>query len=180
VSQSTVSVRYIEALIDAAQERQVLDRVADDVQALLGLFRESQELATFVADPMMRSERKRTVLNSLLSGKIQEVTLNFVLLLCDKHREHVIEELLADFLSVLEERRGILTAYVQVASALSSEQEKQLADKLSVYSGKQVRLETTVDAGLKAGFIARLGDQVFDGTLATQLNRLRQQLVAGV
>jgi len=59
-------------------------------------------------------------------------------------------------------------------------QEKQLADKLSVYSGKQVRLETTVDAGLKAGFIARLGDQVFDGTLATQLNRLRQQLVAGV
>ena len=62
----------------------------------------------------------------------------------------------------------------------SSEQEKQLSDKLSVYSGKQVRLETTIDAGLKAGFIARLGDQVFDGTLAMQLNRLRQQLVAGV
>ena len=118
MSQSTVSVRYIEALIDAAKERQVLDRVADDVQALLELFRTSQELSTFVADPMMRSERKRTVLNSLLAGKIQEITLNFVLLLCDKHREYIIEELLADFLSALEERRGIQTAYVTVASAL--------------------------------------------------------------
>lgn len=180
MSQSTVSVRYIEALIDAAQERQVLDRVADDVQALLGLFRESEELSAFVADPMMRSERKRTVLDSLLSGKVQDITLNFILLLCDNHREHILKELLADFLSVLDERRGILTAYVTVASALSSEQETQLANKLSGYSGKQVRLETTIDAGLKAGFIARLGDQVFDGTLATQLNRLRQRLAAGV
>ena len=180
MSPSTVSVRYTEALIDAAQERQVLDNVVDDVQALLDLFRESEALSTFIADPMMRSDRKRTVLNSLLSGKIQDISLNFILLLCDNHREHIFKELLADFLSIQEERRGILTAYVTIASALSSEQEEQLANKLSAYSGKQVRLETTLDEGLKAGFIARLGDQVFDGTLATQLNRLRKRLTVGV
>jgi len=180
VSQSAVAARYIEALIDAAEERGALDKVTDDVQALSNLLSESKELSTFVADPMMLSERKRTVLNGLLAGKVHEVTLNFLLLLCDKHRVRMLEELLANFLTVLEERRGVVTAYVTVAESLSSEQEKQLGDKLSAYSGKEVRLETTIDKSLKAGFIARLGDQVFDGTLATQLNRLKQRLAAGV
>lgn len=180
MSQSVVAARYIEALIDAAEERGVLDKVTDDVQALSDLLSVSKELSTFVADPMMLSERKRTVLSSLLSGKVHEVTLNFLLLLCDKHRVRMLEELLASFLTTLEERRGVVTAYVTVAESLSSEQEKKLGDKLSAYSGKEVRLETTIDKSLKAGFIARLGDQVFDGTLATQLNRLKQRLAAGV
>lgn len=180
MGQSAVSVRYTEALIEAAEERGVLDQVTGDVRALVDLFEDSDELSAFIADPMMRSERKRAVLNSLLSGKVQVVTLNFLLLLCDNHRERLLESMLADFLAALEERQGIVTAQVTVAEALSTDQEKQLVDKLSAYSGKQVRLETTIDERLRAGFIARLGDQVFDGTLATQLNQLRQRLAAGV
>lgn len=180
MSQSAVSVRYIEALMDAAKEQGVLDDVAVDVQALLDLFDENEELSAFIADPMMPSQRKRTVLNNLLSGKIQSVTLNFLLLLCDKQRERVLRELLADFLSTHEAQQGIVTAQVTVADALKSDQEQQLIEKLSAYSGKQVRLDMTIDESLKAGFIARLGDQVFDCTLATQLNRLRNRLVAGV
>jgi len=180
VSQSAVSVRYTEALIEAAEEVGALEQVEDDFQALLELVRASGDLRAFVADPMMRSEQKRTVLNNLLSGKVQDVTLRFLLLLCDNHRERILPELLADFLTVLEDRRGVATAQVTVASPLSSEQETQLVAKLSAHSGKKVRLETTVDESLKAGFIARIGDQVFDGTLATQLNRLRHRLAAGV
>ncbi len=180
MSQSAVSVRYTDALVEAAQERGVLDDFESDVQALLNLLRDSRDLSDFVADPMILSEQKRTVLNNLLSGKIQDVTLRFLLLLCDNHRERYLAELLADFLVVLEDRRGIATAQVRVASPLSSEQETQLVTKLMAHSGKQVRLETTVDESLKAGFIARIGDQVFDGTLATQLNRLRHRLAAGV
>ena len=180
MSQSAVSIRYTEALIDAAEDVGVLDQVADDVQALLDLVRASEDLRAFIADPMMQAEQKRTVLNNLLAGKVQDVTLRFLLLLCDNHRERILPELLADFITTLEDRRGVAIAQVTVASSLSSDQETQLVAKLSAYSGKQVRLETTVDESLKAGFIARIGDQVFDGTLATQLNRLRHRLAAGV
>ena len=180
MSQSAVSVRYTDALIDAAEDQGVLDTVADDVQAVLDLLGESDELAAFIADPIMRSERKRTVLSSLLSGKVHAVTLNFLLLVCDNNRARLLKDMLADFVSTLEAKRGIVTAQVTVADTLATEQEQQLINKLSAYSGKQVRLQTTVDASLKAGFIARLGDQVFDCTLATQLNRLRNRLAAGV
>lgn len=178
MSQSAVSIRYTSALIDAAQESGVLDRVEADVQALSDLLRASEDLRGFVADPMVQSAQKRAVLNNLLAGKIEDITLRFLLLLCDNRRERVLPELLSDFLSVLEDQRGQATAQVTVAAPLSTEQETQLIAKLSTYSGKQVRLETTIDEQLKAGFVVRLGDRVFDGTLATQLNRLRQRLVS--
>lgn len=178
MSQSAVSIRYTRALIDAAQDRGVLAQVEADVQALLDLLRASEDLRAFVADPMMQAEQKRAVLSELLAGKIGDITLRFLLLLCDKRRERMLPELLADFLSALEDRRGQATAQLAVAAPLSSEQEARLVAKLSAYSGKQVKLETTVDERLKAGFVVRLGDRVFDGTLATQLNRLRQRLAS--
>ncbi|MCE2435281.1 MAG: F0F1 ATP synthase subunit delta, partial [Candidatus Latescibacteria bacterium] len=72
MSQSAVSIRYTSALIDAAQESGVLDRVEADVQALLALLHASEDLRGFVADPMMGSEQKRAVLNKLLAGKIED------------------------------------------------------------------------------------------------------------
>ena len=178
VSPSAVSIRYTRALIDAARDSDALDLVEADVQALLDLLRASEDLREFVADPMIQSDRKRAVLNELLAGKIQGITLRFLLLLCDKGRERMLPELLADFLSALEDRRGRATAQLAVAAPLSSEQEARLIAKLSTHSGKQVKLETTVDRRLKAGFVVRLGDRVFDGTLATQLDRLRQRLAS--
>ena len=58
-------------------------------------------------------------------------------------------------------------------------QRAQLIDKLSSYSGKQVSLEEEIDPEIKAGFVAHLGDQVFDGTLEAQLSRIRRQLAGG-
>lgn len=180
MSQSAVSARYTEALIDAAEERHVLESVSADVQGLLALLQESEALRDFASDPMIRSDQKKKVFQNLFGGKVDPLTLNFLLLLCDKHRERILLELLSDFQSVLDARLGIVTAQVTSATPLTNEQHTQLAARLSAFSGMQVRLETTVDAGLKAGFIARLGDHVFDGTLVTQLRRLQRRLVADV
>ena len=179
MGQTAVSLRYIEALVGAAEERGVLDRVEEDAQGLLELIRASEDLRVFLADALIRAEQKKTLFRTLFSGKIQELTLNFLLLLCDKGRERILADILKGFLTFLNDRRGIMTAQVRSAVAFSPEQEAQLKARLSAYSGKQVQLETEVDTDLKAGFVARLGDQVFDGTLETQLKQLRQRLAAG-
>lgn len=180
MNHSAVAVRYTEALIDAAEERNALDRVASDVEGLLLLLQSSSDLQSFVSDPMIQSEQKKKVFRNVFNGKIDALTLNFLLLLCDKHRERILAEILSAFQTTLDMRRGIVTAKVTSAVALTSEQQNRLLTRLSAWSGRQVRLETTVDEGLKAGFIARMGDQVFDGTLATQLRRLQRRLVAEV
>jgi len=179
LSNIAVTNRYARALLAAAEEREVLDRVADDGRGLQALVRGSGDFRSFLTDPLIHPGKKESVLRSIFEGKLHEVTLNFLRLLCEKRRERSLADILDHFLEVLDERRGVVTARVRSSSQMTQQQQDRLADRLSGHSGKQVRLEVEVDEDLKAGFVARLGDTVFDGSLAAQLDRLRRTLVAG-
>lgn len=176
---SGVVERYTGALADAAEERGALEQVAADAEGLAELLASSEELKSFVEDPFALPTQKQAVLRQLLEGKVHEVTMNFLGLLCAKRRERSLEEILAAFATLMDEKRGIVTATVSSAQSLTDSQRDKLTDRLAKFSGKQVRLEMEVDPSLKAGFIARLGDQVFDGTVESMLNRLHQELKSG-
>lgn len=179
MNRSGVSQRYIEALAGAAEERGVLDEIQADVEGLSDLLASSEDLTSYVADPLILPEQKREAFTALFQGKVQDLTLNFLLLLCEKRRERLLAEILADYVMLMDERRGVAVAEVTTATEFSDSQIEGLKAKLSTYSGKDVRVVLSVDASLKAGFIARLGDQVFDGTLESMVNRLHHTLRGG-
>ena len=180
MNETPVSLRYANALIGAAEDKDILDQVRDDISGILDLIQESKDLCDFLADPLIHPAQKVAAFKTLFSGKVDDLTLGFLVLLCEKRREKTLEGISRGFLALLDERRGVVTAEVRSAQRLSEEQQARLSERLSAYSGKEVRLEIEVDEGLKAGFVARLGDQVFDGSLDSQLSRLRQGLAAGV
>ena len=180
MNETPVSLRYANALIGAAEEKEVLDRVHDDIRGILELIQHSQDLRNFLGDPLIHPAQKEAAFRSLFSGKVDDLTLGFLVLLCEKRRERTLEGIGRGFLALLDERRGVITAKVRSAQTLSEEQQARLSERLSAYSGKEIRLDIEVDESLKAGFVARLGDQVFDGSLDSQLSRLRRGLAAGV
>jgi F-type H+-transporting ATPase subunit delta len=177
VNLTGVTARYARAFIQAADERDILDRARGDAEALLELLDSSDELKVFVKDPLIRADEKQKVVEEMFSGKLHGVTLNFLCVLCSKRRERGLEEILQGVLMLLDDRQGIATAEVRSAQPLTDPQREALLQRLSSVSGKQIRLNETVDASLKAGFVARLGDQVFDGTVSAQLDRLRRTLM---
>ena len=176
---SGVVERYTGALADAAEDRGALDQVASDMEGLAELMASSDYLKGFVEDPFPLPNQKQAVFRELLTGKVHEVVLNFLFLLCEKRRERSLEEILNAFATLMDEKRGIVTASVSSAQELTDGQRNQLTERLARFSGREVRLETEVDPNLKAGFIARLGDQVFDGTVESMLNRLHRELRTG-
>jgi F-type H+-transporting ATPase subunit delta len=80
------------------------------------------------------------------------------------------------FLELVAEREGIVGAEVRSAIELSPQQRQNLQQRLEKYTGRKVRLEALVDTNVRGGVIARVGDTVFDGSISTQLERLRQRL----
>lgn len=179
MNETPVALRYAKALIRAAEEQGALEPVREDLLGLLDLIRESEDLRAFLTDPLIHPEQKQRAFQKLFSGRIGDLTLNFLLLLCEKRRERGFEGTIRGFLGLLDERRGVMTAQVRTAATLTPGQQERLVTRLTAISGKQVRLEVEVDQAMKAGFVARLGDQVFDATLEAQLNRLRRGLAAG-
>lgn len=174
-----VAKPYARALYDAAVEQNALADIVADVDRLRELIEASEELTQLIHSPVLSPQFKSETFQQLFNDAMHPLTINFFRLLASKQRERYLVAIIDVFSAIVDEVAGRLVAQVTTAVPLTSEQEAQLTQQLGAYSGKQVRLETTIDEQIQGGFIVQLDDTVFDASVATQLQRLRQQLAKG-
>ena len=174
-----VAKPYARALYDAALEQNALADIVADIDKLRALIETSEEFGQLISSPVLSPQFKSETFEQIFAGATHPLTINFLKLLASKQRERYLSAMMDAFSAIVDEAAGRLVAQVTTAVPLTPEQAEQLAVHLRAYSGKQVRLETTVDAEIQGGFIVQLDDTVFDASVATQLQRLRQQLAQG-
>lgn len=172
-----VARRYAVTLMEAAVESGVLEPVQQDVEGLLATVRQSGELVAFWGNSLHSVEVQEKAIRALFADKVQALTLNFLVLMAQRRRAGLILQALERFVTMAEERAGVVRGQVRSTVELSAEQVERLRARLAAYTGKEVRLEVQVDESLRGGLVARIGDTVFDGSLAAQLERLHQRLV---
>ena len=170
---------YAQALYDAAAEQAALSRIVGDANQIISLAQESKDFEQFLTNPILSPQFKSEMFQQLLSEAVQPLTLNFLLLLASKQRERFLVAILQAFLKLVDLKAGRVVAQVTSAVTLSDAQQASLVQQLSDYSGAEVRLELSEDTAIKGGIIVRLGDTVFDGSVTTQLQRLRPLLARG-
>ena len=174
-----VAKPYARALYDAALEQNALADIVADIDKLRALIEASEEFAQLISSPLLSPQFKSETFEQIFADAIDPLTINFLKLVALKQRERYLTAIMDVFSAIVDEAAGRLVAKVTTAVALTPGQEEQLTQHLGVYSGKQVRLDTTIDAQIQGGFIVQLDDTVFDASVASQLQRLRQQLAEG-
>ncbi len=174
-----VAKPYARALYDAAVEQNALNPIVTDVNALKQTVEQSEEFAQFLSSPMLSPQMKGETFQTLFAETVHPLTLNFLRLLALKQRERYLVAIADVFLQILDEAAGRLVAKVTTAVPMTAAQQTLLTQQLRAYSGKEVRLEMTVDSAIQGGFIVQLRDTVFDASVAAQLRRLKQQLAKG-
>jgi F-type H+-transporting ATPase subunit delta len=170
---------YAQALYDAAIEQQILESIIEDANQIINLTGESEEFDQFLRNPILSPQFKSEMFQQLLSESIQPLTLNFLLLLASKQRERFLIPMLKAFLQIVDVKAGRAVAQVTSATPLSDAQQARVIEQMNRHSGKEIRLESTIDPSIQGGFIVRLGDTVFDGSVATQLRQMRELLARG-
>ncbi len=172
--------RYASTLLDAAAEAAIGEEVLRaDLEGVAATLEASAELTEFVDNRLLEPQVKRSGLEAVFSGKVQPLTLNFLRLLVDRRRASLLPDITAAAVDILDGRSGVATAQVRSAVALTEAQTESLRSRLAAYTGQQIRLDARVDESLKGGLVASVGDLVFDGTVETQLERLRYRFMAG-
>ena len=174
-----VAKPYARALYDAALEQDALDAIIADVRKLRELIEHAEELTQLIHSPVLSPQFKSETFEQLFADALHPLTINFFTLLTSKQRERSLTAIMDVFSAIVDEAAGRLVTKVTTAVPITPEQEEQLTAQLSAYSAKQVRLETTTDAQIQGGFIVQLDDTVFDASVASQLQRLKQQLAKG-
>jgi F-type H+-transporting ATPase subunit delta len=157
----------------------VAEAVEQDARAILESIAASEDLRTYIADPYALPEQKARAFAALFGGKVDGITMRFLEILCDRRRDRHLREILSSFLQQRDRERGVVSAVVSSAIPLTESQRTRLAERLSRYTGMRVVLDASVDPSLRAGLIARVGDEVFDGTLDTMLSGIHRQMSTG-
>lgn len=173
---SQVVQRYAVTLIEAAAETGADEPVGQDVERLRTVLDSSPDLVACLRNRLLEPQRQVRILESLFAERVQRLTMNFLRLVAGRRRVRLLPEILEACSEMLDARAGIVSAQVRSAAALGTDQVERLQERLGGFTGKQVRLQLRVDQNLRGGLVVQVGNTVFDGSLFTQLERLRRQL----
>ena len=172
-------VRYAQALLGLADDKRqadpgALDRIAADLEALYGLWRDDAAFRDFVADPRLDAVKQRAGAFAILdrAGLGAEVR-NLVGVLITNRRLSQLPAVAQAFGALLAERRGQQTAEVVTAHPLTDTQRAAIVARLTEAGHSGVRLSESSDTSILGGLIVRIGSRLYDNSIKSKLQRLQ-------
>lgn len=172
-----VASRYAKSLIDLANEQGNLDAVKSDMEQIAAVIKSSTELQAVLSNPIIKTDKKQNILNSLFSGKVRPEILAFFDIMVRKGRSGILYATTLEFVREYNEIKGIVKAEVTSATPLSAVNIEALKTIIGQQINAQIILTNKVDASLIGGFVVKVGDRQIDATLAGKLNKLERYLI---
>jgi len=175
----SASLQYANALADIVLPQGAAEPTRKQLADFEAAYEESAELRNFMASPAISREAKHGVIEKLVARiGASRVLRNFLFVVVDNQRTHLLPEIAASFEDVLRQRQGVAEAQISSAVALNDKQKAALLQNLESVTGKKIQASYSIDPALLGGAVVRVGDTVYDGSVRNQLDRLRHRLVA--
>lgn len=176
----TAATRYARALLDVALKEQAnLATIESQLSELARLFAENEGLRKALLNPAVPVQRKRAAVVEIV-GKagVLPIVGKTVALLAERDRLVILPEVAASFRDRLQDIRNVVRAEVTTTEPLSADRLAAIQRSLAAATGRTVELTQKVDPAILGGMVARVGGTVFDGSVTSHLQRIRQRLDA--
>ena len=176
-----VGRRYATALFQLAVDGHLVERIGLEVDDFAESFKGSPQLQAVFENPVYGAETRRRIIGGLASSSsMHPLVKNLLLLLSDRRRMRFVGEIADGFRELSEARSGKVRAEVTVATDLPESYFLELKKTLEAVTGKQVVIEKKKDPSLIGGVVARIGDQVIDGSIRNRLSGLKLELTSNI
>lgn len=172
---ASVAGRYASALFELANEQRALREVEQDLIGLQSMLDGSEDLRRLVRSPVFSAEEQSRAIAAVAEkAGLQPLTVNFLKLIARNRRLFALGDMIRDFRLLAARWRGEVSADVVSAHPLTPAQLEALKEALkAAASGKDVQINTRVDASLLGGLIVKMGSRMIDSSLRTRLNNLK-------
>jgi F-type H+-transporting ATPase subunit delta len=178
MSVETISRRYATALADAVLNSGQTETIKQELAVWHQLIDDNPDLQNVFRSPAIAHANKENVLETLLAKtRPSKITSNFLRILLRNGRLTELREINERFGIVLEERSGSVVADITSARELADQQRSELKGNLERLTGKQVKVNFTTDPDLIGGVVTRIGSTIYDGSVRTQLENLKEELI---
>ncbi len=172
---------YAEAVFQMAEEEGSFARWQERLSSLRQLLDES-DLGKTLAEPSLRISQKLELCRAVLGqeGVIDKLAGNLLMVLVSSRRQSLLPAIEEAYHQLVDKREGRVLAQLTTAVPVTAAEQKRLAEQLSKRLHLEVRFESVVDPSVLGGAVVRVGDRVFDASLTTRLQQLRQDLLTQV
>jgi F-type H+-transporting ATPase subunit delta len=161
----------------AVKEKADLQQIDDQLQEFADLFTKNPALEKVMLNPAVPVPRKRAAMAELTErSKVSPILGKLLLLLAERDRLVLLPDLLAAYRERLLDQQQVVRAEVTSATALPADRAKGIEQELAKLTGRKVKLGTRVDPSIIGGVITRIGDTIYDGSVTTQLQRIKKTL----
>ncbi len=172
-----VASRYARALFNVALSRGTVDIIGSELFQLKSFSDKDRRLISFLEAPQVLTEHKTAMVRTLFTTRLSPALLSFILLLIEKGRVNLLNEIARDYEKLLEEHKGIIRARVTTAVDVDKAFKARLVEKLKKVTGKDIDLIHRIDKSIIGGIIVQLNYKVIDHSVRHQLSSLRHDLM---
>jgi F-type H+-transporting ATPase subunit delta len=175
-----IARRYAEALADVATARNQVEQIDNEVRVFAEMMKSSRELHDMFASPTVSQTDKLKVLEALIARtRTGQMTANLLRTMLSHYRLHHMAEVYEQFRREMNERNGLIIAEVTTATEVGAAEQARLGRTLEQMTGKQVEFKFKTDPSLIGGVVTRIGSVVYDGSVRTQLQGIKERLKQG-
>jgi F-type H+-transporting ATPase subunit delta len=166
---------YARALLEAAQDRDRVDVVQEELGDFVESVREVPELRALLRDPQLDARAKVAALEEILGGA-DELVRNFLVLVAERGRAAELDEIHREFERLLAAETGRLTLELTTAVELSDGEADEIVAQIEQTSGRTVEATRKVDPALIGGVVLQVGDRRLDASVRGRIERLSREL----
>lgn len=171
-----VAKRYGTALFELAVEQEKIGIMEEELQGLQGIVESEKDFMEILTHPKITTEEKIGFLKRLFKSNISQEIIGLMVLLVQKNRQEYLLDIIQVFVEKLQEYQGKTTAHITTAVPLSEEQKVSIQKRLKEMVHKEIIVEAKVDKRIIGGLVIRIGDQIIDNSIQSQLKKLSGEL----
>jgi F-type H+-transporting ATPase subunit delta len=172
---SVLAHSYARAFLETAPAGYDMARFLEKAGSLARAVAENSTLRAFLSAPAVPQAAKTGTLAQLARRVgLDEFGQRFFQVMLKNHRLLEADEVLRRLREENDARQGIVQGRVIIAAPIGDEEKTAIEEALAGRIGGKVRLRTEIDPAILAGFVARVGSNVFDASAATAIRRFRE------
>jgi F-type H+-transporting ATPase subunit delta len=177
VGAQRVAAVYAKALLGAAEKAGTTETVAAELGSVADALAQFPKFEEVLASALVSHEEKVQILDRTFGGKVSPLVLDFLKVLSQHGRLDVTQAVHSQFEQLYNEMRGRVPVSVHTAAPLDTAQSNALEASLRRILGGEPQMHPHVDPALIGGVVLRVGDTVYDGSVARQLAQVREQMI---
>ena len=169
--------RYAKAFFEFSQEQNKVENVIKDIRLIEGVLSENKEFRTIICSPIIRVDKKISILNEIFKPRIEPISLQYLTLILRKRRECELDLICGEYDKLYKKFKRIATLYVQSANAMGQDLIETIRQKVKTYLEMEIDIVEQINPKLIGGVQLRFNDYLLDASVQGYLSKLRKELV---